>query len=282
MINTLKKYSIVLFVIGFLVLGVSFFIFAKNTAYANSVKEYDAEATQNGDVIFVRGVIGGTEGSQDSSTGVKSSKPILIKNVEMVQWIKDNDGVRKVFANYKIDSFEDNGKKYTNPDFPKGLNNELIYGKVTTGKRRIQLSREVLNYLVNESGFIKEDMFSQKTDLLEPADDKYNLISTGDYLISASDDWEVGEVRISYYELDTSKLDRFTFIGKLSSSEGQDIMVGLDKGPIVKEGDLTVEQVKKLLSGDMRLCVAGFSLGIVLLVLGFGLERTKKIDKMQS
>ena len=281
MINTLKKYSIVLFVIGFLVLGVSFFIFAKNTAYANSVKEYDAEATQNGDVIFVRGVIGGTEGSQDSSTGVKSSKPILIKNVEMVQWIKDDDGVRKVFANYKIDSFEDNGKKYTNPDFPKGLNSELIYGKVTTGKRRIQLSHEVLNYLVNESGFIKEDMFVQKTDLLEPEDDKYNLISTGDYLISASDDWEVGEVRISYYELDTSKLDRFTFIGKLSSSEGQDIMTGLDKGPIVKEGDLTAEQVKKLLSGDMRLCVAGFSLGIVLLVLGFGLERTKKIDQMK-
>ena len=128
----LKTINKILIIIGLLLLIVGGFFTGKNLLKALDIVEYSGDDATTKQVL-VKGSLNVKEGACDPLLDIKTESPILIRNVEMVQWYKDENGVRMVLANYPLESFEDNGITYTNPSFPEDLNNVVFYGKTTVG-----------------------------------------------------------------------------------------------------------------------------------------------------
>lgn len=140
------------------------------------------------------GKITSNSGAVDDYFGVAVDSPILIRNVEMVQYHKNNkDEVEKVFANYQIESFDG----YENPQFPTNFTNKVFYNNLLIDG--ITLSDEVVSAIIYgaKAKFIKlEDLPTDKCE-------ENNLLYRDGYYFTASNDWEVGDIRISYEYLDT-------------------------------------------------------------------------------
>lgn len=134
----------------------------------------------------------------DDTFNVTVDAPILVRNVEMVQYNKNEDGtVEKVFANYHIDSFDN----YENPEFPSNLNTEVFYGDLS------------INGNILTDNIIREIAYSDNTDKIQlneiPEIENPNFVKLDKYYVSASNDWKVGELRISYYYIDKEAIYSF-------------------------------------------------------------------------
>jgi len=130
---------------------------------------------------------------KDELLNIEVDTPILIRNVEMVQYYKDDTGVKTVLANYLIESFEDDGKTYTNPEFPSDFTNQLFFSNLTIQEN--VLSEELIYAIVNSESVEK----IQVTDLDKEAGLQYNLVVVDNSYVTASDDWQVGDIKVTYY-----------------------------------------------------------------------------------
>lgn len=136
--------------------------------------------------------------ARDDMFGVSVDSPILIRKVEIVQYYKNEEGeVELVFSNRHIDSFDE----YTNPDFPEGIKSEVFYSKDIKFSK-YDLSEEVIDVIVysdNINKILVSD-FKVDHDISE-----YNLVYTDGSLVTASNEWKVGEIKITYSYIDPSK-----------------------------------------------------------------------------
>lgn len=136
--------------------------------------------------------------ARDDMFGVSIDSPILIRKVEMVQYCKNEDGtVELVLSNYHINSFDD----YINPDFPSDIKSEVFYSE------DIEFSGYNLS-----ADVIKEIAYSKSIEKIEATDfqvnddiSEYNLVYTDGSLVTASNEWELGEIKITYSYIDPSK-----------------------------------------------------------------------------
>ncbi|MDO4197954.1 MAG: TMEM43 family protein [Erysipelotrichaceae bacterium] len=138
------------------------------------------------------GTIEYSTGASDSELNIETEYPVLIRNVEMVQYIKEDEEVKLVFANYPIESTEE----YTNPEFPEGLGNEVFYNDLSLNT--YSLSEETINEIIFNENTIKK----QLTDIPEQDLSEYNLIKLDDYYVTVGDDYQLGDIRISYYYIE--------------------------------------------------------------------------------
>lgn len=146
----------------------------------------------------VNGKIEYSNNAVDDTFNVTMDAPILVRNVEMVQYNKNEDGtVEKVFANYHIDSFDD----YENPEFPSNLNTEVFYGDLS------------INGNILTDNIIREIAYSDNTNKIQlneiPEIENADFVKLDNYYVSASNDWKVGELRISYYYIDKEAIYSF-------------------------------------------------------------------------
>lgn len=155
----------------------------------------------------ISGVIDTKKGAIDELLAVESDYPALYRKVEMVQYYNDEGTAKLVFANYHIDSFELNGTKYENPELPTDIVSEVIAGEAYIGETA--LSQEVLAALIFNGGST-----TRLTGLDPEAGNEYGLTYEDDYYITASNNWEVGDIRVSYYGLDDAST--FNISGKIS------------------------------------------------------------------
>ena len=134
--------------------------------------------------------------AKDDRYGIVIDSPILIREVEMVQYYKNENGeVELVFANYPIDSFDN----YNNPEFPKDIQSEVFYSN-DIKFNEYELSEDAIDSIAYSDIDKKEISEIQVDDVLND-----NLVCVGNALVSASNDWQLGEIKITYKYIDPSK-----------------------------------------------------------------------------
>lgn len=140
--------------------------------------------------------------ASDSYLNIECDSPILVRNVEMVQYnLNDNGEKELVFANYLIE-----GEGLDNPTFPEELNNEIFHG--TIKMKDVELTDEQIECLVlNNSDDLKkiEELPSENGNV-------YGLIYKDGAYLSASNDWKLGEIRITYYTMDIDESKEYSVL----------------------------------------------------------------------
>lgn len=134
--------------------------------------------------------------AKDDRYGIEVDSPILIREVEMVQYYQNENGEAElVFANYPIDSFDN----YSNPEFPKDIQSKVFYSD-DIKFAGYELNEGVINAIAYSDINKLEVTKLQIDDVL-----KDNLVCVDNALVSASNEWQLGEIRITYKYIDPSK-----------------------------------------------------------------------------
>lgn len=139
----------------------------------------------------------------DPDFGIEVDSPILIREVEMVQYFKnDNGDVEMVFANYPIESFDEK----TNPEFPNYVTSEVFHEKLYING--IELSEGVIQNIINSADIPK----IQLNDLPKDNGNKFNLVEYNGAYVTASNNWDIGDIRVTFYYLDKDNIYNLTGI----------------------------------------------------------------------
>ena len=140
----------------------------------------------------------------DEMFNVEVDAPVLIRTVEMVQYYKNDNGeVVKVFSNEPIESFDN----YVNPEFNNEIISEVFFNDISIDG--IKLSEDLVKAIAYSENTIKKEL----KDLPEDELNKYNLVLVDGVYATANNDWEIGDLRISYSYVD--KDDVYNISGKL-------------------------------------------------------------------
>ena len=133
----------------------------------------------------------------DNKYNVKSETGILIKKVEMVQYHKNGDGeVELVFANYPLESLDG----YDNPEFPEDIVSEEYYSdSIKFGE--YELSENAIHQIIENKAIEKVQLLN----LPEDGAIKDNLVIVNGTYVTASNEWALGEIKITYYYIDMSQ-----------------------------------------------------------------------------
>lgn len=135
------------------------------------------------------------ENKIDTEFNVSVDTPLLVRKVEMVQYCKDDNGnIEMVFSDKPIDSFDG----YINPTFPSGITSEVFYDNTTLNGNLLSLDAAKT---IAESDI---DMIKLE-ELPEDGGNHLNLVYYNGAYISASNNWKVGEIRVTFYYLDPNK-----------------------------------------------------------------------------
>lgn len=140
----------------------------------------------------VTGTLQVKSGAKDDTFNVFSESAVLVREVEMVQWFHDENGVRLVLANYHIDNFEVDGVSYVNPEFP--YETKIFVGDATVSGKTV--TSEQLSGLAS---LLKEEGKFTKIVNIPTLNPDY-IVYNGSYT-NATNDWALGEVVISFYAL---------------------------------------------------------------------------------
>lgn len=141
----------------------------------------------------------------DDELGVTCDSAILVREVEMVQYYKYGDGkVELVLANYPIESFD----SYNNPEFPEDITSKIFFSSVKIGNN--ELSEDQIKSLV----YSNQEELTKLRDLPEDVGNKYGLILNDGAYISASNEWKIGEIRITYYIMNIDESKEYFVISK--------------------------------------------------------------------
>lgn len=135
--------------------------------------------------------------AKDDKFGVSVDSPILIRKVEMVQYYKNDDGtVELVFSNYHLDSFDE----YINPEFPEDIQSEVFCSEDLRFSS-YNVSIDVAKAIAYNDSIKKLEAkdFQLEQDITE-----FGLVYADGALVSASNNWEVGEIKITYSFIDPS------------------------------------------------------------------------------
>ncbi len=174
-----------------------------------------------GEVEAYSGGLHVLEGAQDADFGICVDSPVLIRRVEMFQYIKRGNVVVEDFSetHEPEQTVTELGveRVLRNPLFPDQVKSRTFCGRVEIGDSGMLLSdrlTEILGYgsYVN---FEKQPAKQMVTGLrdgeavfgLRPIDDETYATAEGDY-------WEVGDLRVTWYAVDPGDLaETYTAIG---------------------------------------------------------------------
>jgi len=194
----------------------------------------------------------------DDELEIEVNSPILVREVKMAQYYKDNNGVRLVLANYPIDSFTADGTNYQNPKFYSEVESKVFLGEASLNEYK--LDEEALNLIAYKA--VQGSSLTQLTDLNPVKGFKYNLVKYEDAYITASDDWALGDVEITYYYLSEEDAANYTIAGNISGSNISPVNNALYKGTVL-DSKIQID----LLDGIETYLIIG-AVGVLLLIVG--------------
>lgn len=137
------------------------------------------------------GTLSGSGVAKDEEFGIEVNAPILIRKVETIQNYSDEKGSRLVFSS---DELENNG-----------LNTNIKTQIFTSSD--INLKGEALDEKVIEA-IVKNCEAVKVTNLPRENGNKFNLTGDqdGDAYVTASNQWELGDIRVSFYYISEGTL----------------------------------------------------------------------------
>lgn len=161
------------------------------------------------------------EGAEDQEFGIKVDSPILIRKVEMYQYYKFNEKLRKRFSDkhepqVKMEIFKKE-RIFKNPAFPSEPKAEVFCGKVKIGDSNLLLSDEILEKFSLKK-YVNFETQPEKLEVsgLKNGKKVFDLVPIDDntYSNSVDGDWDVGDLRVTWYSIDLDDLaDVYTAAG---------------------------------------------------------------------
>ena len=155
------------------------------------------------DMTLVSGAITVTKGAVDDEFGVVTDAPVMMRVVEMNQYVKTSDTSYKTeYADHRLPSVELGNYKYNNPGFPSITNPKFFYGEATIGDKELKISDELLSKFTFESYIYFDDCYRGEDYALPRAfeDKTGNNFVVSDGMIQSDDSpYDVGHIRIRYY-----------------------------------------------------------------------------------
>ncbi len=175
----------------------------------------------------------------DPLTGVTADGLVLVRTVEMYQYVIENDEIFMQFSEKQEENIKGrNGEKYTNPSFPEELRSAVFTGKAAING--VTLGDGCYFALTEDIGcFDTENIFIRYTDLKEYKNDMELLPrEDGTYSNSVKGERNVGDIRVSYTYLPVNADDVYTFFGNINGG-----ILGDKDGVFVFGGELTAEEI---------------------------------------
>lgn len=259
--KTIKKILIILGIILIIAGGV---LSVSNLLKANSIVKYDGNNNTNKQVLLSGSLIKDLN-AKDDLLDIEVDSPVLIRNVSMVQWFKDEKGTRLVLANYPLESFEADGKEYNNPEFPSELTNEVFVGSGHIDN--LQLGPNALKALAN----LKQTPINE---LPEDNGNKYNLTYIDGAYVTASDEWELGDIKVTYFYTDDNDLKDISVLSKIIAQDNTYILDSEES--VVYDHLADLKEIRTENMGNMLPSYALLGVGVLVIIIGLMIKNNNK------
>ena len=251
------------------------------------------------DVTLVTGKLKIVEPATDEALGLTDMGPVIYRDTKMYQFAKTEvrvqsgdhyvteyigkkdfsylpEGNFKAYANTN-EAKKTFGKKveFKNPEFPKVFLNEYdkgqcaIYGTVEIGDSGIKLDKTLLRFFDGESYSMKDyRVAAYNTPKDAGADYGLYLIDSGVYASKGGDNWEIGDMVVTYRVVDPTVLEgEFTAIGKLTDDN---VLYRDDDVGALYDKKVTLEQANKDYKADsLKSGILFTVIALVILIGGF-------------
>lgn len=155
------------------------------------------------DMNLVSGDISVTKGAVDDEFGIVTDAPVMMRVVEMNQYVKKSEkSYTTEYADHRLSSVELGDYIYTNPGFPNITNPKFFYGEATIGDGELKISDGLLSKFTFESYIYFDDCYRTE-DYSFPRffeDNTGNNLVVRDGMLQSDDSpYDVGHIRIRYY-----------------------------------------------------------------------------------
>ena len=144
-------------------------------------------------------------GAEDPDFDISVDSPVLIRKVEMYQYIAvGRDQYTRDFSErYERNLGAEKNDIYKNPQFPKGLESELFFGKVRIGD--VLLGKEYLKKFSYPS-FFSEQPEIYPVNVEEGGSKRFGLelLDPYTYATPGGREWSIGDLKVSWYAVDDS------------------------------------------------------------------------------
>lgn len=224
------------------------------------------------DMTLVSGDITVTKGAVDDEFGIVTDAPVMMRVVEMNQYVKTSDTSYKTeYADHRLPSVELGNYKYTNPGFPGITNPKFFYGEATIGDEELKISDELLSKFTFESYIYFDDSYRGE-DYTFPRffEDKTgnNLVVMDGMLQSDDSPYDVGHIRIKYYTGVPKEGKKYSIYGNIEGDTiGNDSISAIyDKAMDSSELETLNEDFSK---GNNTVGIVALIVAIVCFVIAF-------------
>lgn len=174
------------------------------------------------DMTVVSGNITVTKGAEDDEFGVITDAPVMMRVVEMNQYIKTSDSSYTTeYYDHRMPTVELGGYKYVNPGFPGITNPKFFYGEATIGDEELKISDELLSKFTFENYIYFDDSYRHEDCILPRyfEDPTGNNFVASDGMIQSNDSpYEVGHIRIRYYTGRPKEGKEYSIYGNIEGS----------------------------------------------------------------
>lgn len=185
-----------------------------------AVAGFNAGSRDLSDMSLVSGKVTVTKGAVDDELGVTTNAPVMIRVVEMYQYVKTSDkSYRKEYSDTHEPMIEVNGYTYDNPAFPSNIENKkYFFGEAVIGDDNLKIADELLTKFTFGSYIYFDDSYrSEDYRLPKKFVDKtgYGLVMKNGMIQSNDSSETVGHIRIRYYTGYPRKNQVFTVHGNI-------------------------------------------------------------------
>lgn len=289
----MKKFiqSVPTVTIVFIILGIISFIWSsgqkKKAEYENSVEIFDVINVSDiskyeNKTVCAYGKPVVTQYPKDNTFGVTCESCILVRNVEMYQYVLSGDTVYRQFSSVQQSDVKGkNGEKFINPSFPENMKTASFFGDVTLGESGVSVSPDFINALYNKESGVSDNVRIEVLDKIEIKG--LNPCGDGYFTKSDPENPEIGDVRVRYTYIVPDSIENVTVCGLLKNgvitAADTDISYSAD---CIKNAGVLLGEIKS----DAALASDGFiKLGVIeftVAAIVFIVKTVKKKNKTEG
>ena len=229
------------------------------------------------DMTVVSGDITVNKGAVDDEFGVRTDAPVMMRVVEMNQYVKKSDtSYTTAYSDHHEPSVEMGGYRYVNPGFPSITNPKFFYGEATIGDEGLKISDELLSKFTFETYIYFEDSYRGEDYTLprffEDTTGK-NLVVRDGMIQSDGSPYDVGHIRILYYTGRPKEDRQYSVYGNIDGDT-----IGTESISAIYDRAMDISNLQELndefSKGNMK--VGMVALIVAILCFGFAFKKMKE------
>ena len=233
------------------------------------------DPSMEGQLVITNGRISFGKGASDPMFGIETDSLILIRTVEMYQYMDDEAG--NVTEGFSTEHEILSSLGLQNPPFPQQLKSEVFIAEDIRIGSQLGLSPEYAKkFALDSYSFLSGDYpLEDFTELPYMEMSGPELTSFNGFYASPGSSWEIGDLKVSYRVLDAGSLGEFTAVGRQHSG------ILVPNGPQcgIYDRPVSAAELFPSLTDAARtvfiICASAGSLLVMLSVILFAAKRKK-------